>query len=109
MIKKQKVDSVKALHIFELINKLIEILRKKHAISFLWAYNGKRNATIQTKIIKSRVLKLTNAASGLGPKRIGVRLRKSINFKLEFGPGYIKKMQNEVIFSEYFLRKLFCQ
>ena len=49
--------------------------------------------TIQTKRTKSRQVKVTNTVSGLIPTKIGVKIRKLLNFTLKFVPDFVKKVQ----------------
>ena len=50
--------------------------------------------SVELKRTSSRRLKSTNAVSGLSPKRLGVRIRKLLNFILKFNPNFISDVQN---------------
>ena len=72
------------MHLFELLKKLAEILRAECNIDCLKnVITRKEIETLQAKIIQSKQLKTANKGSGLSPKRLGVRIRKLLNFILK--------------------------
>ena len=92
--EKYKMHLIRDLHIFELFKKLIEILRSECEINRLkYLITKKEMESVEFKITSSRQLKNTNAVSGLSPKRLGVRIRKLLNFILKFNPNFISKVQ----------------
>ena len=93
--EKYKMHSIKGLHIFELFKKLTEKLRSECEINSLkFLITEKEIESVELKRTSSRQLKSTNAVSGLGPKRLGVRMRKLLNFILKFNPNFISDVQN---------------
>ena len=50
--------------------------------------------TLQAKRIQSKQLKTVNKISGLSPKRLGVRIRKLLNFLLKFYPNFVLEAQH---------------
>ena len=92
--EKYKMHSIKDLHIFELFKKLTEILRSECEINSLkFLITKKEIESVELKRTSSRQLKSTNAVSGLSPKRLGVRIRKLLNFILKFNPNFISEVQ----------------
>ena len=53
----------------------------------------KKIESVELKRTSSRQLKSTNAVSGLSPKRLGVRIRKLLNFILKFNPNFFSEGQ----------------
>ena len=93
--EKYKMHSIKDLQIFELFKKLTEILRSEcEIISLKFLITEKEIASVELKRTSSRQLKSTNAVSGLSPKRLGVRIRKLLNFILKFNPNFFSDVQN---------------
>ena len=89
-----KMHSIKDLHIFELFKKLTETLRSECEINSLkLLITNKEIESVELKRTSSRQLKSTNAVSGLSPKRLGVRIRKLLNFILKFNPNFISEVQ----------------
>ena len=92
--EKYKIHSIKVLHIFELFKKLTEIFRSECEINSLkFLITKKEIESVELKRTSSRQLKSTNAVSGLSPKRLGVRIRKLLNFILKFNPNFISEVQ----------------
>ena len=90
-----KMHSIKDLLIFELFKKLTEILRSECEINSLkFLITEKEIESVELKRTSSHQLKSTNAVSGLSPKRLGVRIRKLLNFILKFNPNFISDVQN---------------
>ena len=88
------MHSIKDLHIYELFKKLTEILRSECEINSLKLLITKKEIeSVELKRTSSRQLKSTNAVSGLSPKRLGVRIRKLLNFILKFNPNFISEVQ----------------
>ena len=56
-------------------------------------FTRKEIDTLQAKQVQSCQLKIANKNSGLGPKRLGVRIRKFLNFILKFYPNFILEVQ----------------
>ena len=73
--------SIRVMHLFELLQKLAEILRAECHIDCLTnVITRKEIETLQAKRVQSRQLKTANKSSGLSPKRLEVRIRKLLNF-----------------------------
>ena len=90
-----KKHSIKVLHIFDLFKKLTEKLRSECEINSLkFSLTRKEIESVKLKRTSSRQLKITNAVSGLSPKRLGVRIRKFLNFILKFNPNFFSEVQN---------------
>ena len=88
------MHSIKELHIFELFKKLTEILRSECKINSLnFLITKKEIESVEMKRTSSRQLKSTNAVSGRSPKRLGVRIRKLLNFILKINPNFISEVQ----------------
>ena len=93
--EKNKMHSIKDLHIFELFKKLTEILRSECEINSLkFLITEKEIESVELKRTQSRQLKSSNAVSGLSPKPLGVKIRKLLNFILKFNPNFISDAQN---------------
>ena len=89
------MHSIKDLHIFELFKKLTEIFRSECEINSLkFLITEKEIESVELKRTSSRQFKSTNAVNGLCPKRLGVRIRKLLNFILKFNPNFISDVQN---------------
>ena len=92
--EKYIMHSIKDLHIFELFKKLTEILRSECKINSLkFLITKKEIESVELKRTSFRQLKSANAVSGLSPKRLGVRIRKLLNFILKFNPNFISEVQ----------------
>ena len=88
------MHSIKDLHIFELFKRLTQILRSECEINSLnFLITKKEIESVELKITSARQLKSSNAVSRLSPKRLGVRIRKLLNFKLKFNPNFISEVQ----------------
>ena len=78
------------MYLFELLKKLDEILRAECHINCLKnVITRKEIETLQAKRIQSKQLKTANKSSGISPKRLGVRIRKLLNFILKFYPNFV--------------------
>ena len=66
-------ESVRAMHIFELLKKLAEIVRPECQIDT-------EIDTLQAKRVQSKQFKTANKSRGLSLKRLAVRIRKLLNF-----------------------------
>ena len=77
------IYSIRVMHPFELLKKIAEILRAECHIDCLKnVITRKEIQTLQPKRIQSKQLKTANKSSGLSPKRLGVRIRKLLHFKI---------------------------
>ena len=83
------------MHIFELLEKLGEILRAECPIDCLKnVILRKEIDTLQAKRVQSKQFKNANKSSGLSPKRLGVRIQKLLNFFLNFYPKFVFQVQH---------------
>ena len=75
------IYSIRVMHFFELLKLLDEIFTAECHIECLKnVITRKEIETLQAKRIQSKQLKTANKSSGLSPKRLGVRIRKLLNF-----------------------------
>ena len=89
------IYSIRLMRLFELLKKLAEILRAECHIDCLKNVITKKEIeTLQAKRIESKQLKTANKSSGLSPKRLGVRIRKLLNFILKFYPNFVLEVQH---------------
>ena len=51
------------------------------------------DVTLHAKRVQSKQPKTANKSSGLSPKRLGVRIRKLLNFILKFYPNFVLEVQ----------------
>ena len=92
--EKYKMHLIRDFHIFELFKKLTEVTRSECEINSLkFIMTKKEIESVELKRTSSYQLKSTNAVSGLSPKRLGVRIRKLLNFILKFNPNFISEVQ----------------
>ena len=83
------------MHLFELLKKIAEILRADCHIECLKnVITRKEIETLQAKRTQSKQLKTANKSSGLSPKRLGVRIRKLLNFILKFYRNFVLEVQH---------------
>ena len=84
------IYSIRVMHLFEPLKKLAEILRAEFHFDCLKnVITRKKIETLQAKRIQSKQLKTANKSSGLSPKRLGVRIRKFLNFILKIYHNFV--------------------
>ena len=89
------IYSIRVMHLFELLKELAEILRADCHIDCLKnVITRKEIETLQAKRIQSKQLETENNSSGLSPKRLRVRIRKLLNFILNFYPNFVLEVQH---------------
>ena len=91
------MHSIKDLHIFELLQKLTEILRSECAKnSPKFVIMKKEIEWFESKRTSTRQLTSSNAFSELRPKRLGVKIRKLLIFILNLNPTSFQKYKSWV-------------
>ena len=87
------IYSIKIIKIFKVLKTLTNIFRAEYHIACLkTVITKKKIGKLQSKSVQSKQLKSTNK-SDLSPKRLGVRIRKLLNFILKFYSNFVLEMQ----------------
>ena len=78
------------MHIFGLLKTLTEILRAECEIDYLKSVITRKEIDkLQAKREQPKQLTAANKNGGLSPKRLGVKIRKLLNFKLKIRPNFV--------------------
>ena len=86
--EKYGIFLVKELHIYELLKFLIKTIRRERKI-VLQVHWGSDLVRLDEKRTTSKKLKPSNQFTGINPKRIGIRIRKLLNYILNFDSKYV--------------------
>ena len=81
---------MKELHIYELLKFLTKIISREHKNQVFNRFiEDSELVTIDEKRTTGKKLKPSNQFTGIHPKRIGTRIRKLLNYILNFDSKYV--------------------
>ena len=93
--EKYGIFLVKELHIYELLIFLTKTIRREHKNEVFNRFiDDSELVGLDEKRTTSKKLKPSNQFTGINPKRIGIRIRKLLNYKLKFDSKYVHSIKS---------------
>ena len=93
--EKYGIFLVKELHIYEVLNFLTKTIRREHENEVFNRFiEDSKLVRLDEKRTTSKKLKPSNQFTGINPEKIGIRIRKLLNYILNFDSKYVQLIKS---------------